>query len=96
MADWQRGPRGEGRRGAAVLAAAVGLAVGGCALDLERVRVELTPRAVTDLSCEASKLSFERVEVLLSAPNVLVSGCGQSREYRLEEGKWHLARYPRR
>jgi hypothetical protein len=64
----------------------------GCSFDLAAVRADLSPRASTDLSCEASKLSFQEVKVPLSASNVRVSGCGRTGEYVLEEGRWRPAR----
>lgn len=59
-----------------------------CALNLEQVRAELTPRAVTDLSCKASKLEFAEVQQLLAPSRVKVTGCGRFAEYMLEQSRW--------
>ncbi|MDX2013510.1 MAG: hypothetical protein SFW67_25180 [Myxococcaceae bacterium] len=72
---------------------AVGAAgLGACAFDLARVRADLSPRASQEFSCPADKLTFQEVKVPLAASNVLVSGCGKSEEFTLEEGRWRPAR----
>lgn len=64
------------------------LSTASCALNLEQVRAELTPRAVTDLSCKASKLEFAEVQQLLAPSRVKVTGCGRFAEYMLEQSRW--------
>jgi hypothetical protein len=70
----------------------LGCALAGCSFDLPRVRAELSPRASKELSCPDAKLTFKEVKVPLSASNVLVTGCGQSGEYVMEEGRWRPVR----
>lgn len=64
----------------------------GCAFDLARVRADLSPRASQELSCPAAQLTFKEVKVPLAASNVLVTGCGKSDEFTLEEGRWRPVR----
>jgi hypothetical protein len=67
-------------------------AMGACSFDLPRVRADLSPRAAKELSCPAEKLTFKEVKVPLSASNVMVTGCGRSDEYVMEDGRWRPVR----
>ncbi|MBL8921683.1 MAG: hypothetical protein JNJ54_22680 [Myxococcaceae bacterium] len=72
----------------AVFFASIAVSAASCALNLEQVRTELTPRAVSDLSCKASKLEFTEVQQLLAPSRVKVTGCGRFAEYMLEQSRW--------
>lgn len=63
-----------------------------CAINMDNVRKALSPRASSDLSCKASSLDFEEVKQTLSAPRVLVKGCGKSQEYELVQSQWKPAK----
>lgn len=76
----------------ALVVAAVSVVTPGCAFDLAQAKVQLTPRAVTELSCKASSLEFEEVQRPLAPSNVKVTGCGRTAEYTLEESVWRPVR----
>lgn len=70
------------------IASIVAVTGSACALNMEQVRAELTPRAVTDLSCKAGKLEFTEVQQILAPSRVKVTGCGRAAEYALEQSRW--------